>query len=163
MEYPEFMFKESPEILYDTMEKTPFTWVDTEEKLDELASLLCSVKEIAVDLEHHDLRSFQGFTCLIQISTRKEDFIIDSLTLRHRLHVLNESFADPNIVKVFHGADSDIMWLQKDFGVYVVNLFDTCHACNVLELEKQGLAFLLDKYCNVHTDKRFQRADWRMR
>ena len=23
------------------------------------------------------------------------------------------------------GADSDIIWLQRDFGIYVVNLFDT--------------------------------------
>ena len=27
--------------------------------------------------------------------------------------------------QVFHGADSDIVWLQKDFSVYIVNLFDT--------------------------------------
>ena len=24
-----------------------------------------------------------------------------------------------------HGSDSDVTWLQKDFGIYVVNLFDT--------------------------------------
>ena len=33
---------------------------------------------------------------------------------------------------MFHGADSDIPWLQKDFGIYVVNLFDTYHATKVL-------------------------------
>lgn len=24
-----------------------------------------------------------------------------------------------------HGADRDIMWLQRDFGIYICNLFDT--------------------------------------
>ena len=24
-----------------------------------------------------------------------------------------------------HGADRDIIWLQRDFGIYVCNLFDT--------------------------------------
>lgn len=24
-----------------------------------------------------------------------------------------------------HGADRDIMWLQRDFGIYVCNMFDT--------------------------------------
>ena len=100
---------------------------------------------------------------MIQVSTRKEDFIIDALVLRHHLHILNSSFTNPNIVKVFHGAEMDIQWLQRDFGVYIVNLFDTYHASHVLEMEGHGLAFLLKNYCNVDTDKRFQRADWRLR
>ena len=32
--------------------------------------------QIAVDLEDHHYRSFMGFTCLMQISTRKEDFLV---------------------------------------------------------------------------------------
>jgi exosome complex exonuclease RRP6 len=35
------------------------------------------------------------------------------------MHILNSSFTNPRIVKVFHGADSDILWLQKDLGLYV--------------------------------------------
>ena len=57
-----------------------------------------------------------------------EDFIVDTLALREHMHVLGTSFHDPNIVKVFHGSDSDIMWLQRDFGLYIVNLFDTGQA-----------------------------------
>lgn len=33
---------------------------------------------------------------------------------------------------MFHGAESDIVWLQQDFNLYVVNLFDTFHASKVL-------------------------------
>ena len=98
--YPPHQLQIRPEILYKTLEETPFTWVETEEKLDELVALLDTQQEIAVDLEHHDYRSFQGFTCLIQISTRNEDFIIDTLALRSHLHILNKSFSNPNIVKV---------------------------------------------------------------
>jgi len=36
----------------------------------------------------------------MQISTRNEDFIIDALELRTDLHILNEVFTDPKIVKV---------------------------------------------------------------
>ncbi|TPX70598.1 hypothetical protein SpCBS45565_g01630 [Spizellomyces sp. 'palustris'] len=143
IEYPAHMFEARPEELYAAMDQTPYTWIDTEEKLDELAALLDSVNEIAVDTEHHDYRSFQGFVCLIQISTRTEDFIIDALAVRSHLHVLNSSFTNPNIVKVFHGADMDIQWLQRDFGLYIVNLFDTYHASHVLEMAHHGLAFLL--------------------
>jgi len=44
--------------------------VATEKELRELAKKLDSQAEFAVDLEHHDYRSFLGFTCLMQISTR---------------------------------------------------------------------------------------------
>jgi exosome complex exonuclease RRP6 len=38
---------------------------------------------------------------------------------------LRPIFADANKIKVLHGSDYDIEWLQKDFGLYIVNLFDT--------------------------------------
>ena len=107
-----------------------------------------------VDLEHNQYRSFQGFTCLMQISTRTEDFIVDTLKLRIYIGLyLQEPFKDPTKRKVFknykimplctrisgfhsflvkqvmHGADRDIMWLQRDFHIYVCNLFDTGQVC----------------------------------
>lgn len=84
------------------------------------------MKEIAIDLEHHNFRSFQGFTCLMQVSVRDRDFVVDTIKLRGVLGKhLRSIFADPKKVKVLHGSDYDIEWLQKDFGLYVVNLFDT--------------------------------------
>lgn len=58
-------------------------------------------KEIAVDLEHHDEHSYIGIVSLMQISTRDKDWIVDTLRpWRRELHVLNEVFADPKILKV---------------------------------------------------------------
>lgn len=45
---------------------------------------------MAVDLEHHNFRSFLGITCLIQISTRDRDFIIDPIKIRSHIWILNE-------------------------------------------------------------------------
>ena len=70
----------------------------------------------------------------MQISTRDEDFIIDTLALRSHMHLLNTVFTDPKIVKVLHGSDSDVLWLQRDFGIYLVNLMDTGQAARVLGL-----------------------------
>lgn len=33
---------------------------------------------------------------------------------------------------MFHGAESDVKWLQRDFSIYVVNLFDTFLAAKQL-------------------------------
>lgn len=144
-------------------EKTKLTYVDTEAGLDELVKHLQSVTEIGVDLEHHFFRSYQGFTCLIQMTTEAGDFIIDSLALREHLHKLNEVMTNPKILKVFHGADNDIRWLQRDFGVYVVGMFDTHQAACKLNFSNKSLKALLERYCRIDVSKFGQKADWRIR
>jgi hypothetical protein len=44
--------------------------VATLKDLKDLAQKLDAQTEFAVDLEHHSYRTFQGFTCLMQVSTR---------------------------------------------------------------------------------------------
>ncbi|KAG0008149.1 exosome nuclease subunit, partial [Entomortierella chlamydospora] len=163
LEYPEHMFEQSPEQLYLPFDTTSAIWVDTEEALVDMCRTLEMQREIAIDLEHHNYRSYQGFVCLMQISTRDQDYVIDTLELRGSLHLLNQSFTDPKIVKVLHGAESDIIWLQRDFGVYIVNMFDTYHASKLLEFGSHSLAHLLKLYADYDADKRYQLADWRIR
>ncbi len=33
--------------------------------------------------------------------------------------------------QVLHGGDNDVLWLQRDFHLYIVNAFDTEKACQV--------------------------------
>lgn len=88
------------------------TFIDTEEQLDVLVDKLNQVNEIAIDLEHHNVRSYLGITCLMQISTRKEDFIVDTIKLKTVLgDKLRHIFDDPEKVKILHGANSDVEWL----------------------------------------------------
>lgn len=44
-----------------------------------------------------------------------------------------------------------------------MNLFDTGQASRVLGLKSFSLAFLLQNYCGVIADKKYQLADWRQR
>ncbi|KAJ2134280.1 exosome nuclease subunit [Coemansia sp. RSA 678] len=162
-ETPEWMLALSEPQKPVDWDNTPFQYVDTPEQLHAMMEHLHTAREVAIDLEHHDYRSYQGFTCLIQISTRSTDFVVDALALRAELSVLNEVTADPAVIKVFHGAESDIVWLQRDFGVYVVGLFDTYHASKVLNMQHHSLAHLLLTYSAFHADKKYQLADWRIR
>ena len=50
---------------------------------------------------------------------------------------------------MLHGADSDVVWLQRDFGIFIANLFDTGQASRVLALPSHGLAHLLAHFCDV--------------
>ncbi|CAB3387940.1 Hypothetical predicted protein [Cloeon dipterum] len=142
---------------------TPVQFVENVQQLQNMLQHLKNYKELAIDLEHHSYRSFQGFTCLMQISSRHTDFIVDTLELRGELHCLNEIFTDPKVVKVLHGADGDVQWLQKDFGLYLVNMFDTHQASKLLNLPRLSLAFLAKHYCDYDMDKKYQLADWRLR
>ncbi|XP_031701722.1 exosome complex component 10 [Anarrhichthys ocellatus] len=160
---PEGLLSKAEPQMFKPMAETKCSFVDTLEDLVVLNEKLCKVSEFAVDLEHHSYRSFLGLTCLMQISTREEDFIIDTIELRSELYVLNEAFTHPAIVKIFHGADSDMEWLQRDLGLYVVNLFDTHQASRALNLARHSLDHLLKHFCNAESDKRYQLADWRIR
>jgi exosome complex exonuclease RRP6 len=64
---------------------------------------------------------------------------------------------------VFHGAYMDIVWLQRDLGLYVVGLFDTHWASRTLGYAGGSLAFLLKKFIGFDADKKYQMADWRIR
>ncbi|CAN1161215.1 Protein RRP6-like 3 [Linum perenne] len=140
-----------------------YVWIETESQLKELVELLSEERVFGVDTEQHSLRSFLGFTALIQIATRTEDYLVDTIALHDSMGVLGPVFADPNICKVFHGADNDVLWLQRDFHIYVVNLFDTAKACEILSKPQKSLAYLLETYCGVYSNKLLQREDWRLR
>ena len=99
LSYPTHMFQSQTPIQYKSFEETPFTWVSTPVQLSELIDKLRRAREIAVDLEYHSYRTYSGFVCLMQISTREEDWIIDPFELRDELEDLNEVFTNPNIVK----------------------------------------------------------------
>lgn len=83
------------------METTSAIFVDTLDGVLEMLEELKGATEIAVDLEHHDTRSYVGLVSLMQISTRQKDWIVDTLKpWRQNLQVLNQVFADPKILKV---------------------------------------------------------------
>ena len=95
--------KASPPQTFLKLSDVECDFIETREKLDEMIAHLDGVCEIAIDLEAHSLRSFQGFTCLLQISSRTRDFLVDALALRPYLRSLNRVTTNPSILKVLHG------------------------------------------------------------
>jgi exosome complex exonuclease RRP6 len=62
-----------------------------------------------------------------------------------------------------HGAREDVEWIQRDFGLYIVNLFDTCEAAKSLGYANNSLVFLLNQFVNISVDKTLRLSDWRLR
>ncbi|XP_058793468.1 exosome component 10 isoform X2 [Phymastichus coffea] len=160
---PEKQLLKKPPIKFKPVDETPLIMIEKVQDLKIMLQDLMKYSELGVDLEHHSYRSYQGITCLMQISTRDTDYLVDTLSLRSDLHILNEVFTKPSILKVFHGAESDILWLQRDLSLYIVNMFDTHQAAKHLELPFLSLAYLLKTHCHIDPNKHFQLADWRIR
>ena len=139
-----------------------YQYVDTAAKLDTVANSLVQRKTVAVDMEADSMHHYKEKICLIQIATRKTCVIIDPLPIQD-LSPLNSLFANPEIQKIFHGADYDVRSLYRDFSIRIRNLFDTELACRFLGVPETGLDAVLSKRFNVQLDKRFQKKDWSRR
>ncbi len=138
---------------------TPPVWVHTDELLNRMVEDIASQSRVAVDTESNSLHAFREQVCLLQFSTSRADYLVDPLVLKD-LDVLAPIFSNPNIEKVFHAAEYDLICLRRDFGFSFVNLFDTMQAARVLGYPAVGLDKLLGDKFNIKMDKRHQKANW---
>lgn len=133
--------------------------ITTVDELNHLAKVLRSESIIAVDTESNSLYAYRERVCLIQFSTRQEDFLVDPLAVSD-LSALAPLFSDPHIEKVFHAAEYDLLCLNRDFGFKFAGLFDTMLAARILGRNEIGLGSILEAEFGVTLDKRQQRANW---
>ena len=112
------------------IESTPFLFVDTPSKLMQCIKEVRFHKFISFDLEMFNRSKFFGSTCLFQLATVEKDYVIDVLApgIWDLIGAyLGEIFSDPTITKIGHGIQgNDTTSLHRDFGIIVVNVFDTC-------------------------------------
>jgi ribonuclease D len=141
---------------------SPPIWVNTKQLLQQLFDDLVTQSRVAVDTESNSLHAFREQVCLVQFSSTNADYLVDPLVLKD-LSLLAPIFANPNIEKIFHAAEYDLICLRRDFGFTFVNLFDTMQAARVLGYPAVGLDRLLGDKFGIRTDKRHQKANWAAR
>ena len=137
----------------------PPVWVSTPSELKRLADDLRTQSRAAVDTESNSLHAYREQVCLIQISTTRHDYLVDSIALND-LQPLSTFFANPHIEKVFHAAEYDINCLHRDYGFQFHNLFDTVIAARILGHTVIGLGDLLSQYFDVQVNKQYQKSNW---
>ena len=140
----------------------PPVWVGHPNLLQQMIGDLSAQPRVAVDTESNSLHAYREQVCLIQFSTPEKDYVIDPLALDD-LSLLGPIFENPNIEKIFHAAEYDLICLRRDFGFQVSHLFDTMHAARVLGYPFVGLDNLLAEKFQFEMDKRHQKADWAVR
>lgn len=137
----------------------PPVWVDRQNIFERMIEDLSAQPRIAVDTESNSLHAYREQVCLIQFSTPKRDYVVDPLVLAD-LSPLALLFSNPDIEKIFHAAEYDLICLKRDFGFEFANLFDTMQAARILGYQFVGLDSILAEKFNVKVDKRHQKADW---
>ncbi len=140
----------------------PFTWVDTDFGFRRVLEDLAAAPRMAIDIEADSLYHYFEKVCLIQISTEKETYILDPLSISN-LRGLAPMLSSPRVEKVFHAANYDIFCLRRDYGFTFSNIFDTHIAAQFAGYEFLGLSPLMEKLLGISHSKRRQRDDWSRR
>jgi ribonuclease D len=136
--------------------------IDTRAGLEKAVRTLEKTKAVAVDMEADSMYHFQAKVCLVQMATEKSTIVVDPLQINN-LSPLKPIFSNPDIKKIFHGADYDVRSLFRDFNIEINHLFDTELACRFIGIKETGLEAILEKYLNINLDKKCQKKDWSQR
>lgn len=144
------------------MEPLAIEYIQTRAGLEDLAGRLARHSAVAADLEADSMHHFEEKVCLLQLGTTEGCYVVDPLAVAD-LSALAPVFADPGIVKIFHGADYDMRCLYRDFGINVENLFDTELAARFLGYCATSLEAVIARHFDIPLDKKFQKKDWSMR
>jgi ribonuclease D len=132
--------------------------IEADSDLARLVDEVGGEAHVGLDTESNSLYACREQVCLIQLSTRERDYLIDPLVVD--VVPLGALTADPKIEKVFHAAEYDVMCLRRDFGFRFAGLFDTMLAARILGRESFGLAAMLKELFGIRVSKGGQRANW---
>jgi ribonuclease D len=133
------------------------TLVADDGALAALAERLRAEPVVAVDTESNSFHVYRERVCLLQLSTRAEDFVVDPLSVD--VGPLGAVLCDGRET-VLHGADYDVRCLKREYGWSLPRLFDTMAAARRLGRAGLGLSALVEGHFGVRLSKANQRSDW---
>jgi len=137
-------------------------YINTATGLNDMITEFRKETLIAFDLEADSMFHFKEKVCLIQAATASSSYIIDPLSIDD-LSPLAQILSDPDITKIFHGADYDVRSLYRDYQIVIHNLFDTELASRFLGNAETGLNTVLKNRFGIFLEKKYQKKDWSQR
>ena len=119
---------------------------------------------VSVDTESNGFFRYPERVCLVQLATGSGCYLVDPLAV-DTPEALGRILRDPSIRKILHSGDNDIRTLDKEWGLRIVNLYDTSIGARFLGLDKLGLGNVAEEVIGLKLakHKRLQRADWSLR
>ncbi len=138
-------------------------FINSQTELNNTCEILLGQKLIAIDTEFERRSTYFAKLALIQIATKQEVYIIDTLAGLD-LEPLNHVLLSSEIIKIFHAPKQDLEIFWHRFGALPQNIFDTQLAAQFLGF---GISISYDELCQsvcgIKLDKTHQKSDWRVR
>ncbi|CAL8111025.1 unnamed protein product [Orchesella dallaii] len=142
-----------------------FWLIEGHSSLTFMVEHLSAQKTIALDMEFDNIYSYYDLTCLIQISTREYNFIVDAIKLINDIPTtLANVLLDPNVLKIVFGTQ-DVLAFQRDYNLRLFPVIDFQNAYRGSKSlsHDPGLKDAVKDYLGIDMDKTFQRFVWRTR
>lgn len=118
---------------------------------------------IAVDCEMMGLNPHRDRLCMVQIGDEnKKTVIVQIEQNQDSAPKLKNLLESENVLKLFHFARTDLVWLKKYLGIKAQNVFCTKIASKIARTysDKHGLKELTKEIIGKEMNKQQQSSDW---
>ena len=119
--------------------------------------------KIAIDCEFMGLNFLRDKLCLVQISSGKSDAHIVQLDrVKYNAPNLKKILSNNSIIKIFHYARTDLVFIKKYLQVDVNNIEDTKLQSKLIRkyTDKHGLKDLVKEFIGTDISKQYQSSDF---
>ena len=119
--------------------------------------------KIAIDCEFMGLNFLRDKLCLVQISSGKNDAHIVQLNrVNYDAPNLKKVLSNKSIIKIFHYARADLVFIKKYLKIEVDNIEDTKLQSKLIRkyTDKHGLKDLIKEFVGVDISKQYQSSDF---
>lgn len=136
-------------------------FIDSDEGLSFLKSrLTIEDSYLGIDTEFDWRRTYYPVLSLLQISTKKEIFIIDCIKIKD-LKFLKLHLEDTKKTIIFHSVRNDTNVLSKCLNIHITKSFDIQIAEKIISCgEIKNYASLVFKYLSINLDKSETNSNW---
>ncbi|GFE55103.1 3,5 exonuclease [Babesia ovis] len=137
-------------------------------KFTESVTSMLSTRCVGFDLEYvpdyytsvHRQGADRCRPAVIQISSNDTCLIYLVYKIGHLPDAVSKLLADPEVLKVSHGAPSDMRLLYRHFGVRSRNFVDLQSVCEELQLKPCSLKSVVHRVLGLQLSKRQQCSNW---
>ena len=146
-------------IFFKSANEKKIFYVDSYIELKKFEESISQELIISIDTEFDWRNTYYPILSLIQVSTKKEIFLIDCIQINNP-GLLNELINTQDKLFIFHSVKSDTTTLSSSAGIKITNVFDVQVAEKLISKKIKNYADIVFKYCSIHIDKSETNSNW---
>lgn len=128
----------------------------------DIAEIFRKSSELAIDCEMMGLNPNRDRLCIVQIMVEKGPCVLVQVDESAGAPEMRALFENPDIIKIFHYARTDLLFLKMRLGIDTRNVYCTKIASRLARTytDRHGLKELVREIIGESMDKSLQSSDW---